>query len=134
MRRKYDTSLYTDRVNFIKSIKPDCCIGVDVIVGYPGETYHEFQKTYEYLKDLDVSYLHVFTYSERANTTAIKLGEKIPMNVRKKRSQDLQVYQKRKNDYFINNIFNPIKQFCLKILSTTITSLWFYKKLHQSEN
>tara|TARA_B100000401_G_scaffold437362_1_gene382779 strand:- start:724 stop:2022 length:1299 start_codon:yes stop_codon:yes gene_type:complete len=100
MRRKYDTSLYTDRVNFIKSIKPDCCIGVDVIVGYPGETYHEFQKTYEYLKDLDVSYLHVFTYSERANTTAIKLGEKIPMNVRKKRSQDLQSLSERKKRLF----------------------------------
>ncbi len=100
MRRKYDTSLYTDRVNFIKSIKPDCCIGVDVIVGYPGETYHEFQKTYEYLKELDVSYLHVFTYSERANTTAIKLGEKIPMNVRKKRSQDLQILSERKKRLF----------------------------------
>ena len=100
MRRKYDTSLYTDRVNFIKSIKPDCCIGVDVIVGYPGETYHEFQKTYEYLKDLDVSYLHVFTYSERANTTAIKLGEKVPMDVRKKRSQDLQSLSERKKRLF----------------------------------
>tara|TARA_B100001758_G_scaffold246377_1_gene261323 strand:- start:1492 stop:2790 length:1299 start_codon:yes stop_codon:yes gene_type:complete len=100
MRRKYDTSLYTNRVNFIKSIKPDCCIGVDVIVGYPGETYHEFQKTYEYLKDLDVSYLHVFTYSERANTTAIKLGEKVPMNVRKKRSQDLQSLSERKKRLF----------------------------------
>ena len=100
MRRKYDTSLYTDRVNFIKSIKPNCCIGVDVIVGYPGETYHEFQKTYEYLKELNVSYLHVFTYSERANTSAVKIGEKVPMDVRKKRSQDLQILSERKKRLF----------------------------------
>lgn len=83
MRRKYLSELYVNRVNKIKEIYPDACIGVDVIVGFPGETDEEFMVTYNLLKDLDISYLHVFTYSERANTGALKMKEVVPMNVRK---------------------------------------------------
>jgi threonylcarbamoyladenosine tRNA methylthiotransferase MtaB len=73
MRRKYLTNLYTSRVEKIKALMPHACIGVDVIIGYPGETDAHFLETYNYLNELDISYLHVFTYSERVNTTAYKL-------------------------------------------------------------
>lgn len=100
MRRKYLKELYAARVERIKSTNPDCCIGVDVIVGFPGETDEEFQETVDFLKDLDVSYLHVFTYSERANTTAVKLGESVPMQKRKERSQILHSLSDRKKRGF----------------------------------
>jgi threonylcarbamoyladenosine tRNA methylthiotransferase MtaB len=100
MRRKYDTALYSNRVSLIKSINPDCCIGVDVIVGYPDETEEEFLKTYNYLKELPISYLHVFTYSERANTTAKKLEGAIPMNIRKERSKMLRILSEKKRRAF----------------------------------
>ena len=73
MRRRYESSLYVSRVEKIKELMPDACIGVDVIVGFPGETDEEFMKTYNFLNDLPVSYLHVFTYSERDNTTALRM-------------------------------------------------------------
>lgn len=100
MRRKYLKELYADRVEAIKSLRPNACIGVDVIVGFPGETDEEFQETVDFLKDIDISYLHVFTYSERANTTAIKLGESVPMNKRKERSQILHALSDRKKRAF----------------------------------
>ncbi len=89
MRRKYKTSLYAQRVERIKATNPDACIGVDVIVGFPGETDEDFLATVHFLKDLDISYLHVFTYSERANTGAPKLGTKVPMETRRERSKIL---------------------------------------------
>ena len=100
MRRKYLSELYADRVAQIKSLRPDCCIGVDVIVGFPGETDADFMETIEFLKGLDISYLHVFTYSERANTTAIKLGDPVPMQIRKQRSQQLHLLSDRKKRAF----------------------------------
>jgi threonylcarbamoyladenosine tRNA methylthiotransferase MtaB len=100
MRRKYDISLFTNRIMLIKSIQPDSCIGVDVIVGYPGETDEEFQKTYDYLRELPISYLHVFTYSERANTTAKKLVNAVPMNIRKERSNMLRILSDKKKRAF----------------------------------
>ena len=100
MRRKYVSALYTDRVNQIKTSAPNACIGVDVIVGFPGETDEEFMKTYNYLKELDISYLHVFTYSERANTTANKMEGSIPMNVRKERSKMLRILSEKKKRAF----------------------------------
>lgn len=100
MRRKYDVSLYTERIEKIKNINPDCCIGVDVIVGYPGETEEEFTKTYDYLNDLDVSYLHVFTYSERPNTGALKMEGSIEKSVRQKRSKMLQILSLKKKRAF----------------------------------
>ena len=72
MRRKYLRELYAERVEQIKSINPDCCIGVDVIVGFPGETDEEFMETMDFLKEIDITYLHVFTYSERAHFVYLK--------------------------------------------------------------
>ena len=96
MRRKYLRATYTDRVKQIKSIVPDACIGVDVIVGFPGETEEHFMETYNYLKELDISYLHVFTYSERAKTTANKMEGVVPMHIRKERSKRLRILSTKK--------------------------------------
>jgi threonylcarbamoyladenosine tRNA methylthiotransferase MtaB len=100
MRRKYLSGLYAERVHHIKTINPDTCIGVDVIVGFPGETDEDFLATVNFLKDLDISYLHVFTYSERANTGAPKLGTKVPMDTRRERSKILHLLSDRKKQGF----------------------------------
>ncbi len=105
MRRKYERSLYAERVAQIKSLRPDCCIGVDVIVGFPGETDEEFMDSLNFIKDLDISYLHVFTYSERANTGAPKLGEFVPMEKRKERSKMLHILSdKKKRAFYEQNL------------------------------
>lgn len=100
MRRRYERSLYSDRVQKIKSLIPDCCIGVDVIVGFPGETDEDFMETYDFINGLPVSYLHVFTYSERANTTAIRSTEVVPMEARNKRSKMLHILSEKKKRAF----------------------------------
>lgn len=100
MRRKYLSATYTNRVEQIKSIAPDACIGVDVIVGFPGETEEAFMETYNYLNELNISYLHVFTYSERANTTANKMGDVVPMHIRKERSKMLRILSEKKKRAF----------------------------------
>lgn len=105
MRRKYERELYADRVKAIKEKNLYTCIGVDVIVGFPGETNEDFMDTMDFLKDLDVSYLHVFTYSERANTTAIKLGNPVPMHIRKERSKQLHILSdKKKRKFYEENV------------------------------
>jgi threonylcarbamoyladenosine tRNA methylthiotransferase MtaB len=100
MRRKYLTDLYTSRVNYIKALMPHCCIGVDVIVGFPGENEELFLETYNYLNELPISYLHVFTYSERVNTTAYKLPEKVSMSKRADRSKMLHILSDKKRRAF----------------------------------
>lgn len=100
MRRKYDRELYADRVQYIKRLNPATCIGADVIVGFPGETDEDFRDTVHFLKDLDVSYLHVFTYSERAKTTAIKLENSVPIEVRRSRSKQLHILSDKKKRAF----------------------------------
>jgi threonylcarbamoyladenosine tRNA methylthiotransferase MtaB len=100
MRRRYERELYADRIRTIKSLMPNCCIGVDVIVGFPGETEEEFQTTYEFLNELDVSYLHVFTYSERANTTAVRMEDVVPLKERQQRSKMLHILSNKKKRYF----------------------------------
>jgi len=105
MRRKYLRELYAERVTQIKSLRKDCCIGVDVIVGFPGETDEEFMETIDFLKEIDISYLHVFTYSERVNTTATKLGDSVPMNVRRERSKMLHILSdKKKRAFYEQNV------------------------------
>jgi threonylcarbamoyladenosine tRNA methylthiotransferase MtaB len=105
MRRKYERALYADRVAQIKALRPDCCIGVDVIVGFPGETDEEFLDSYNFINSLPVSYLHVFTYSERANTGAPKLGDFVPMEKRKERSKMLHILsEKKKRKFYEENL------------------------------
>src|SRR5690606_17242349 len=87
MRRRYLRELYEERVKKIKELMPDACIGVDVIVGFPGETDEHFLETYHFLNELDISYLHVFTYSERDNTLAVEMGGVGQQKVRNKRSK-----------------------------------------------
>lgn len=100
MKRKYDTKLYADRVATIKREMPDACIGVDVIVGHPGETEQEFLNTYNFLNELDIAYLHVFTYSERANTVADKMPGEVPMHERHERSKMLRILSEKKKRAF----------------------------------
>jgi len=100
MRRRYKSDLYVDRVQKIKSLMPHCCIGVDVIVGFPGETEAEFMTTYNFLKDLDISYLHVFTYSERNNTLAAVAEGTVPMEERRRRNQMLSILSEKKKRQF----------------------------------
>lgn len=100
MRRRYMRELYVDRVVQIKQTMPDACIGVDVIVGFPGETDEHFLETYNFLNELDVSYLHVFTYSERDNTVAAEMEAVVPLKVRKKRSKMLRGLSAKKRRAF----------------------------------
>jgi len=100
MRRRYMKALYQDRVEHIKAVMPDACIGVDVIVGFPGETDELFLETYNFLNALDISYLHVFTYSERANTHAATLPGVVPKAVRSKRSKLLRGLSAKKRRAF----------------------------------
>jgi threonylcarbamoyladenosine tRNA methylthiotransferase MtaB len=96
MKRRYLRELYSDRVAKIKKEMPDCCIGVDVIVGFPGETEEQFLDTYNFINSLDVSYLHVFTYSERDNTEAILMEHPVPMAERKRRNKMLRILSAKK--------------------------------------
>ena len=100
MKRRYTTDLYTERVSVIRKNIPDACIGVDVIVGFPGETEEIFLETYNYLSELDISYLHVFTYSERPNTKAIEMEGVVPKEVRHKRSKMLRGLSVKKRRSF----------------------------------
>lgn len=100
MKRRYLRELYVDRVNKIREVMPNACIGVDVIVGFPGETDEHFLETYHFLNDLDISYLHVFTYSERDNTEAAEMDGVVPANVRSKRSKMLRGLSVKKRRAF----------------------------------
>ncbi|MBS9524709.1 tRNA (N(6)-L-threonylcarbamoyladenosine(37)-C(2))-methylthiotransferase MtaB [Litoribacter alkaliphilus] len=100
MGRRYLRELYEDRVSKIKTLMPHCCIGVDVIVGFPGETEELFLETYNFLNELPISYLHVFTYSERANTRATEMGGVVPMKVRNERSKMLRILSEKKRRQF----------------------------------
>lgn len=96
MKRRYLRELYSERVSKIKSLMPDCCIGVDVIVGFPGETEEQFTDTYNFINSLDVSYLHVFTYSERDNTEATLMPGAVPVAERKRRNKILRILSAKK--------------------------------------
>ena len=114
MRRRYERELYAGRIALIKELMPDCCIGVDVIVGFPGETEAEFLQTYNFLNALNISYLHVFTYSERDNTTAVRVTEGVvPIAIRQQRNKMLTILSEKKRRYFYE-----------QNLGTTSTVLW----------
>ena len=105
MRRRYMRELYKERVEAIKNLMPNCCIGVDVIVGFPGETDELFLETYNFLNELQISYLHVFTYSERDNTDAVLLGDVVPKNIRNKRNKMLRILSaKKQNEFYESNL------------------------------
>lgn len=106
MRRRYERELYASRVALIKQLMPNCCIGVDVIVGFPTEGEDEFMETYEFLNQLDISYLHVFTYSERDNTTAVRVTEGVvPMAIRQQRNKMLTILsEKKKRAFYQTNL------------------------------
>ena len=106
MRRRYMKELYVDRVEHIKRVLPDACIGVDVIVGFPGETDEMFLETYNFLNDLDISYLHVFSYSERPNTHASTLPNKVSKSLRSKRSKMLRGLSAKKRRAFYESQIN----------------------------
>ena len=106
MRRRYDKKVYQNRIKKIKDINQDTCIGVDVIVGFPGESDEDFLETYNFLMDLDITYLHVFSYSERADTYAIKLDEKVSKSDKAKRSKMLHILSEKKKHSFYNNFIN----------------------------
>jgi threonylcarbamoyladenosine tRNA methylthiotransferase MtaB len=100
MRRRYKRELYEERIAMIKSLMPDCGIGVDIIVGFPSESDHDFQDTFDFLHGLEVSYLHVFTYSERANTKALEISEVVPTKIRNERNKILRNLSYQKMQYF----------------------------------
>jgi threonylcarbamoyladenosine tRNA methylthiotransferase MtaB len=102
MRRRYKRELYSEKVNLIKKLIPHCCIGVDVIVGFPGETETYFKETVDFLQALDISYLHVFTYSERANTLADSMKPVVPISTRNERNKMLRNLSYQKMQYFTN--------------------------------
>ena len=100
MKRRYKREVYTDRVENIRKVMPHACIGVDVIVGFPGESDEHFLETYNYLNEMNISYLHVFTYSERDNTEAATMENPVPMNIRNKRSKMLRGLSVKKRRAF----------------------------------
>ena len=106
MRRRYKRDVYESRVEKIKELMPDCCIGVDVIVGFKGETEERFTETLDFVKSLDVSYFHVFTYSERANTTALDISPNVPFNKRTERSKILRSLSEKKRRKFYESQLN----------------------------
>jgi len=110
MRRRYKRDLFVNRVTRIKQTIADACIGVDVIVGFPGETDKDFLETYNFLNELDISYLHVFTYSERPNTDAIKMNEVVSKEIRKERSKMLHILSDKKRRFFHDQFISKYRQ------------------------
>ncbi len=100
MRRRYKKEMYAERIHLIKKLMPHCCIGADVIVGFPGETDEDFKETLDFLHSLDISYLHVFTYSERENTQAVNIKPVVPISVRNTRNKILRNLSYQKQQYF----------------------------------
>ena len=109
MKRRYKREIYTERVNKIREVMPHACIGVDVIVGFPGETDEHFLETYHFLNEMDISYLHVFTYSERDNTEAALMDCVVAINVRNKRSKMLRTLSVKKRRSFYENQLNSTR-------------------------
>ncbi len=110
MRRRYKKELYAERVGLIKTMMPHCCVGVDVIVGFPGETEADFMETFDFLHQLDISYLHVFTYSERTNTLAATMKPVVPVNTRNERNKALRNLSYQKMQYFTNAHIGEIRK------------------------
>ena len=109
MRRRYKKELYSDRVNYIRHLMPYASIGADVIVGFPGETEKDFNDTLEFLQSLNISYLHVFTYSERSDTAAVDMPGIIPVNIRQQRNKILRNLSYQKSQFFNHQHLGQIR-------------------------
>ena len=114
MSRRYNTTLYSDRIKKIKSKMPDACIGCDVIVGFPGESDEDFLETFEFIKKREIDYLHVFQYSERNNTRAVNINDVIPKTTRIKRSKMLRILSEKKKRNFYNNNLSLTKKIIIE--------------------
>ncbi len=114
MSRRYNTTLYSDRIKKIKSKMPDACIGCDVIVGFPGESDEDFLETFEFIKKREIDYLHVFQYSERNNTRAVNIKDVIPKPTRIKRSKMLRILSEKKKRNFYNNNLSLTKEIIIE--------------------
>lgn len=123
MKRRYQTKEYRELINYIKEKMPDCAIGVDVIVGFPGETEEHFAETYEFLNSLPITYLHVFTYSERENTPAIKMGGVVPHDVRKARNNRLRQLSDLKRIEFDSSQLNTYQNVIPEVYNPDI-AMW----------
>ena len=128
MKRRYLRKVYTNRVRKIKETMPNACIGVDVIVGFPGETEEHFLETYHYLNDLDIAYLHVFTYSERPNTAAVLMPGVVPKHVRAKRSKMLRGLSVKKRRAFYESQLETHLQSYLRVKIKGVYP-WVYGEL-----
>ena len=109
MCRRYDTQLFSERINKIKSLIPDCCIAIDLIVGFPGETDDDFNDSFNFISSCDISYMHIFTYSERENTPAAKRTDAVQNSVRNERSKKILALSEKKKNVFLKNNIGKIK-------------------------
>ena len=136
MKRRYTTNLYESRVHFIKQLIPDCCIGVDVIVGYPGEENDHFKETKVFLESLDISYLHVFSYSQRKDTLAATMENHITKEEKELRSKALHILSNEKRHQFYNQFENTVRPVLIEKSNNIITQGFTdnYIKVHIEEN
>jgi threonylcarbamoyladenosine tRNA methylthiotransferase MtaB len=117
MKRRYKRELYAERVGLIKTLMPHCCIGVDVIVGFPGERDEDFKETFDFLHSLDISYLHVFTYSERPNTAALDIKPVVPIEIRNERNKQLRNLSYQKMQFFTQQHIGETRKVLFEIQS-----------------
>jgi len=134
MRRRYKRELYAERVASIKQFMPHCSIGVDVIVGFPGETEALFKETFDFLHSLDVSYLHVFTYSERPDTDAIKLEPIVPIHIRNERNKKLRNLSFMKLQYFTQQHTGQQRKVLFEIFNKDGNDGRLHRQLHPNCN
>ena len=136
MKRRYTTNLYESRVHFIKQLIPDCCIGVDVIVGYPGEENDHFKETKVFLESLDISYLHVFSYSQRKDTLAATMENHVTKEEKELRSKTLHILSNEKRHQFYNQFENTVRPVLIEKSNNIITQGFTdnYIKVHIEEN
>ncbi len=136
MKRRYTTNLYESRVHFIKQLIPDCCIGVDVIVGYPGEANDHFKETKVFLESLDISYLHVFSYSQRKDTLAATIENHVTKEEKELRSKALHILSNEKRHQFYNQFENTVRPVLIEKSNNIITQGFTdnYIKVHIEEN
>ena len=136
MKRRYTTNLYESRVHFIKQLIPDCCIGVDVIVGYPGEENDHFKETKVFLESLDISYLHVFSYSQRKDTLAATMENHVTKEEKELRSKALHILSNEKRHQFYNQFENTVRPVLIEKSNNIITQGFTdnYIKVHIEEN